>query len=86
VPIVLVARCGNPLEADDAKLGNRDKRNNQIELMALLQKVMFDDRITTFKYEFFNSIWMVTGVSPDRYKLVLCLCVDAVTKVSQIPH
>ncbi|EMD32671.1 glycosyltransferase family 2 protein [Gelatoporia subvermispora B] len=79
VPIVLVAKCGNPLEANDPKPGNRGKRDSQIVLMAFLQKVMFDERMTTFEYEFFNSIWRVTGVSPDRYELVLC--VDADTKV-----
>src|SRR5260370_40786246 len=47
--------------------------------MAFLQKVMFDERMTTFEYEFFNLMWRVTGVSPDRYELVLC--VDADTKV-----
>ncbi len=79
VPIVLVAKVGNPLEANDAKPGNRGKRDSQIVLMAFLQKVMFDERMTTFEYEFFNSLWRVTGVSPDRYELVLC--VDADTKV-----
>ena len=79
VPIVLVAKCGNPLEATDSKPGNRGKRDSQIVLMAFLQKVMFDERMTTFEYEFFNSIWRVTGVSPDRYEMVLC--VDADTKV-----
>ncbi|KII94232.1 glycosyltransferase family 2 protein [Plicaturopsis crispa FD-325 SS-3] len=79
VPMVLVEKCGNPLEAHDAKPGNRGKRDSQIVLMAFLQKVMFDERMTTFEYEFFNSLWRVTGVSPDRYELVLC--VDADTKV-----
>lgn len=79
VPVVLVAKVGNPLEADEAKPGNRGKRDSQIVLMAFLQKVMFDERMTTFEYEFFNSIWRVTGISPDRYELVLC--VDADTKV-----
>jgi chitin synthase len=79
VPIVLVAKCGNPHEANDAKPGNRGKRDSQIVLMAFLQKVMFDERMTTFEYEFFNSLWRVTGVSPDRYELVLC--VDADTKI-----
>lgn len=79
VPMVLVAKCGNPLEATDAKPGNRGKRDSQIVLMAFLQKVMFDERMTTFEYEFFNSLWRVTGVSPDRYEMVLC--VDADTKV-----
>ncbi|KAG9222182.1 hypothetical protein CCMSSC00406_0009005 [Pleurotus cornucopiae] len=79
VPVVLVAKCGNPLEANDSKPGNRGKRDSQIVLMGFLQKVMFDERMTTFEYEFFNSIWRATGVSPDRYELVLC--VDADTKV-----
>lgn len=79
VPMVVVAKVGNPLEANDPKPGNRGKRDSQIVLMAFLQKVMFDERMTTFEYEFFNCIWRVTGVSPDRYELVLC--VDADTKV-----
>ena len=29
-----------------------------------------------FGTKFFNLIWRVTDVSPDRYELVLCLCVD----------
>ncbi|KAJ7870902.1 glycosyltransferase family 2 protein [Mycena olivaceomarginata] len=80
VPVVLVAKCGNPREAGEAKPGNRGKRDSQIVLMAFLQKVMFDERMTTFEYEFFNSVWRVTGVSPERYELVLC--VDADTKRS----
>jgi chitin synthase len=79
VPMILVSKVGNPLEAKDAKPGNRGKRDSQIVLMGFLQKVMFDERMTTFEYEFFNSLWRVTGVSPDRYELVLC--VDADTKV-----
>ncbi|KAI0049267.1 glycosyltransferase family 2 protein [Auriscalpium vulgare] len=79
VPMVLVAKTGNPLEANDPKPGNRGKRDSQIVLMSFLQKVMFDERMTTFEYEFFNSVWRVTGISPDRYELVLC--VDADTKV-----
>jgi hypothetical protein len=33
------------------------------------------------EYEFLNSVWRVTGVSPERYELVLCVCVHADTKV-----
>ncbi|OSX66807.1 glycosyltransferase family 2 protein [Postia placenta MAD-698-R-SB12] len=79
VPVILVAKVGNPLEAGEAKPGNRGKRDSQIVLMSFMQKVMFDERMTTFEYEFFNSIWRVTGISPDRYEMVLC--VDADTKV-----
>ncbi|KAF7336695.1 Glycosyltransferase family 2 protein [Mycena venus] len=78
VPIVLVAKCGNPLELGEAKPGNRGKRDSQLVLMAFLQKVMFDERMTRLEYELFNAMWAVTGVSPDRYELVLCI--DADTK------
>jgi chitin synthase len=79
VPMVLVSKVGSPLEANDPKPGNRGKRDSQIVLMAFLQKVLFDERMTTFEYEFFNSLWRVTGISPDRYELALC--VDADTKI-----
>ena len=79
VPMILVAKVGNALEAHEAKPGNRGKRDSQIVLMAFLQKVMFDERMSSFEYEFFNSLWRCTGVSPDRYETVLC--VDADTKV-----
>jgi len=79
VPMVLVAKTGNPLERNEAKPGNRGKRDSQIILMSFLQKVMFDERMTTFDYEFFNSLWRCTGITPDRYETVLC--VDADTKV-----
>ncbi|KAJ7455368.1 family 2 glycosyltransferase [Mycena galericulata] len=78
VPMIVIAKCGNPLEAGDAKPGNRGKRDSQLVLMSFLQKVMFDDRMTTLEYELFNALWRVTGVSPDRYELVLCI--DADTK------
>jgi chitin synthase len=78
VPMVVIAKCGNPLEAGEAKPGNRGKRDSHMVLMAFLQKVMFDERMTTLEYEFFNALWAVTGVTPDRYELVLC--VDADTK------
>jgi chitin synthase len=71
VPMMLVAKVGNPSEINDAKPGNRGKRDSQIVLMSFLQKVMFDERMTTFEYEFFNSMWRCTGVSPDRYETVL---------------
>ncbi len=79
IPMVLIAKCGTPLEADSAKPGNRGKRDSQVMLMAFMQKVMFDERMTAFEYEFFNSLWRVTGISPDNYEIVLM--VDADTKV-----
>jgi len=40
--ILPVAKCGDPLDADDTKHENRGKRDREIMLMALLQKMMFD--------------------------------------------
>ena len=81
VPMVLVEKVGNETEQrnKEKKAGNRGKRDSQIILMSFLQKVIFDERMTAFEYEFFNSVWRVTGISPDRYELALC--VDADTKV-----
>lgn len=79
VPMMLIAKVGNDLEATEAKPGNRGKRDSQIILMAFLQKVMFDERMSSFEYEFFNSMWRCTGISPEKYEMVLC--VDADTKV-----
>jgi chitin synthase len=47
--------------------------------MQFMQKVMFDERMTTMEYDFFNYLWRVTGVSPDCYEF--CLMVDADTRV-----
>ncbi|MBW0500256.1 hypothetical protein O181_039971 [Austropuccinia psidii MF-1] len=79
VPMVLIAKTGNLDEQHESKPGNRGKRDSQVLLMSFLQKVMFDERMTEFDYEFFNSIWRITGISPDHYEI--CLMVDADTKV-----
>lgn len=79
VPMIVLAKCGTPEESNGAKPGNRGKRDSQVLLMSFLQKVMFDERMTTLEYEFFNAIWNVTGVTPDNFEIVLM--VDADTKV-----
>ncbi|KAG0260953.1 Chitin synthase, class 3 [Mortierella polycephala] len=79
VPMCLIVKTGGPTEQNLAKPGNRGKRDSQIILMSFLQHVMFDERMTSFEYELFNTIWRVTGVAPDRYEIVLM--VDADTKV-----
>ncbi|KAG0245849.1 chitin synthase-domain-containing protein [Mortierella sp. GBAus27b] len=79
VPMCLIVKVGGPTEQNMAKPGNRGKRDSQIILMGFLQHVMFDERLTSFEYEMFNTIWRLTGVAPDRYEIVLM--VDADTKV-----
>ncbi|KAI1316586.1 Chitin synthase, class 3 [Mortierella claussenii] len=79
VPMCLIVKVGGPTEQNMPKPGNRGKRDSQIILMGFLQHVMFDERMTSFEYELFNTIWRLTGVAPDRYEIVLM--VDADTKV-----
>lgn len=106
VPMLLIAKVGSPLEAKDAKPGNRGKRDSQVMLMvrppsslpfglgtlegvsddisfdskqAFLQKVLYDERMTTFEYELFRAVWSIGGVHPSMFEGVLA--VDADTKV-----
>lgn len=79
VPMMVVVKCGTEDEAKKSKPGNRGKRDSQIILMAFLQKVMFDERMTELEFEMFNGLWRITGISPDFYEIVLM--VDADTKV-----
>lgn len=79
VPMMIIVKSGTPAEATVAKPGNRGKRDSQIILMAFLQKVMFDERMTELEFEIFNGLWNVTGIPPDFYEVVLM--VDADTKV-----
>ncbi|KAI8366008.1 chitin synthase [Radiomyces spectabilis] len=79
VPMVTIVKCGTPEEANESKPGNRGKRDSQIILMQFMQRVMFDERMTTLDYQFFNGIWRVAGIPPDRYEIVLM--VDADTKL-----
>ncbi|CAO0790831.1 unnamed protein product [Mucor circinelloides] len=80
VPMITIVKCGTPEEQErEAKPGNRGKRDSQVILMSFLQKVMFDERMTELEYEFFTNIWRISGVSPDKYEIVLM--VDADTKV-----
>ncbi|KAF8938623.1 glycosyltransferase family 2 protein [Dissophora ornata] len=79
VPVCLIVKVGGPTEQNMPKPGNRGKRDSQIILMGFLQHVMFDERMTSFEYELFNTIWRLTGVAADRYEIVLM--VDADTKV-----
>jgi len=79
VPIIIVAKCGTPAEANTAKPGNRGKRDSQIILMNFLSRVLYNDRMTPLDYELFTKIHYITGVTPDKFEIVMM--VDADTKV-----
>ncbi|KAI8100114.1 chitin synthase [Halteromyces radiatus] len=80
VPMLTIVKCGTMEEQQEAaKPGNRGKRDSQMVLMQFMQKVLFDERMTRMEYEFFNSVWRVTGLPPDAFEL--CLMLDADTKL-----
>ncbi|KAL2036813.1 hypothetical protein N7G274_010471 [Stereocaulon virgatum] len=86
VPILVVVKCGTPDEAQDRKPGNRGKRDSQVILMSLLQKVMFDERMTELEFELFNNLWSVTGVSPEFYEIVLMVDADTNIYTDSLTH
>lgn len=79
IPMLTIVKCGTPEEASAPKPGNRGKRDSQIILMSFLQKVVFDERMTSLEYEMLQSIWRITGLMAEFYEIVLM--VDADTKV-----
>lgn len=79
VPTVVIVKCGNPLEKDATKPGNRGKRDSQLILMSFFQRVLFADRFTELDFELFHKIHLLMNIWPDRFEL--CLMVDADTMV-----
>ncbi|KAF9363852.1 Chitin synthase, class 3 [Mortierella sp. NVP85] len=79
VPTLVVVKCGNPLEKEASKPGNRGKRDSQLILMSFFQRVLFADRFTELDFEMFHKIQQLMNIWPDRFEL--CLMVDADTMV-----
>lgn len=78
-PAVIVVKCGMPSEANDAKPGNRGKRDSQLILMNFFSRCTYNDRMTPLDYDLFRKVQTLMGVTPDFFEL--CLMVDADTKV-----
>ncbi|KAI9321358.1 chitin synthase-domain-containing protein [Dichotomocladium elegans] len=80
VPCVTIVKCGTEEEQKGPKPGNRGKRDSQLILMSFFQRVLFNDRLSELDYEiFWKMTWLMKGVTPDKFELVLM--VDADTKV-----
>ncbi|KAI8375023.1 chitin synthase [Choanephora cucurbitarum] len=80
VPCITIVKSGTEEEADAPKAGNRGKRDSQLILMSFFQRVLFNDRLSELDYEiFWKMTWLMKGVTPDKFELVLM--VDADTKV-----
>ncbi|KAI8982417.1 chitin synthase-domain-containing protein [Mycotypha africana] len=80
VPCITIVKSGTEEEANGSKAGNRGKRDSQLILMSFFQRVLFNDRLSELDYEmFWKMTWLMKGVTPDKFELVLM--VDADTKV-----
>lgn len=78
VPFVVLAKCGAPQEI--GKPGNRGKRDSQMILLNLLNKLYHDREMTPMELEICHSIHSVIGVDPKTYEFILQ--VDADTEVA----
>ncbi|BGP18458.1 hypothetical protein JCM10213_003190 [Rhodosporidiobolus nylandii] len=76
-PIVVVVKCGPPTEANEAKPGNRGKRDSQMILMSFFSRVTYNDRMSPLDYDLFRKTQSLMGVTPDFFEV--CLMVDADT-------
>ncbi|KAI9486594.1 MAG: chitin synthase [Benjaminiella poitrasii] len=79
-PCITIVKCGTEEEQEGPKPGNRGKRDSQVILMTFFQRVLFNDRLCELDYEiFWKMTWLMKGVTPDKFELVLM--VDADTQV-----
>ena len=76
VPMVVVAKCGTPAEANDKKPGNRGKRDSQMVLLHFLQRVTYDDPMSPLDYDLFRKVHALMGVTPDFFELILMVDAD----------
>ncbi|KAF9162729.1 Chitin synthase, class 3 [Actinomortierella ambigua] len=86
VPIVVVVKCGNPLEKESSRAGNRGKRDSQLILMSFFQRVIFADRFTELDFEMFRKIRDLSGVYPDQFELVLMVDADTMVKGDSLSY
>ncbi|CAG8550067.1 7734_t:CDS:2 [Paraglomus occultum] len=86
VPMVLIIKCGTPEERQGPKPGNRGKRDSQLILMRWLRHICFNDDMCPLEYELFERVHKLTGVTPDKYEMILMVDADTVVKPDSASH
>lgn len=74
VPYIVIAKCGKPSER--SRPGNRGKRDSQMMLMRLFNRVHFDSPMSPCELELYHQIKNVIGVNPAFYEYVLMIDAD----------
>ncbi|KAI9204203.1 chitin synthase [Polychytrium aggregatum] len=93
VPTILVVKCGNKDECEQArqsdigkvKPGNRGKRDSQLILMKFLSRLEFKDRLTELDYDMYSKIQAV-ATSPFKYEIILMVDADTVVDSACLGH
>ncbi|RGB32277.1 Glycosyltransferase Family 2 protein, partial [Rhizophagus diaphanus] len=78
VPICLINKVGTPEERKGSKAGNRGKRDSQLILMKWISNICFNERMTPLEFELFEKVRTLTGVTPDRYEMILMVDADTI--------
>ena len=79
-PTIVLVKCGTEEEAaNDAKPGNRGKRDSQLVLMNFFSRVTYNDRMTPLDYDLFRKMHTLMGVTPDYFETIFMI--DADTKI-----
>lgn len=87
VPVVTIVKCGTVEELQSSeKPGNRGKRDSQVILMALLQKITYNERMNELEYQILKAIWQITGLMASIYEIVLTVDADTRIYPNSITH
>ncbi|CAG8612762.1 10216_t:CDS:2 [Paraglomus brasilianum] len=84
VPMIVIVKCGTPEERKGPKAGNRGKRDSQLILMRWLSHICFNEAMCPLEYELFEKIRHLTGVTPDKYEMVLMVDADTLVKPDSV--
>jgi len=84
VPMLLIIKCGTPEERKGPKAGNRGKRDSQLILMQWLSHICFNERMSPLEFELFEKIRGLTGVTADKYEMVLMVDADTLVKPDSV--
>ena len=89
IPYILINKCGTAEErakGSSGKPGNRGKRDSQLILMNWLSKVLFNERMTPLEFDMFEKLRDLTGLTPDRYELMLMVDADTAVKPDSLRY
>ncbi|KAK9761424.1 hypothetical protein K7432_013683 [Basidiobolus ranarum] len=76
VPYIVVVKVGKPSER--SKPGNRGKRDSQLIIMNLFNKIHFDREMSPLELEVYHQIKNVIGVDPYFYEYILMVDSDTI--------